>query len=629
MPDLLSTSLSAMAAFQRVLDLTGNNIANANTPGYSRQVAVLSTRVGQGQVGGYVGSGVQVAGIRRIYDEFLGEQVQTATTGQSRFDTLSTLAGRLDVLLADPSTGLNAGLQNFFNAVQDVANDPASIPARQALLGEASGLGQRFQSLDQRLSETENELNQRVVQSVDDINRLASSIADVNDQIALAQGRSGRAPNDLLDERDKLVRELSSQVSVSTTLQDDGTMSVFIGSGQTLVIGTEVKELEAQGSEFDPTRLEVVYRGTSGSTPLDTGLTGGTLGGLLEFRSRMLDPTRQALGQTAVAVAQQFNAQQAEGMDLRGALGSEFFGISDPTVLTSRSNTGAGSATATVTDLAAFTGDDYVLQFDGANYSLTRLGSDQALPLSGTGTVADPFVVEGLEISVAGAPAAGDRLLIRSARDAAESFSVTMTDAQSIALALPTRSSASLANLGDASISGTSVVDASDPGLLSTSLIEFTSPTTYSINGAGAFAYTDGQPIVINGTEFTISGAPQTGDQFTVEANFGATGDNGNGLLLAEVQAIGLLDGGTISINQNYAQLVSGVGSTTRQLQANLDAQTVVLGNVEGELQSKSGVNLDEEAANLIRFQQAYQAAAQVVSVTSTLFDTLIAATRR
>ena len=629
MPDLLSTSLSAMAAFQRVLDLTGNNIANANTPGYSRQVAVLSTRVGQGQVGGYVGSGVQVASIRRIYDELLGQQVQTAATGQARFDTLSTLAGRLDVLLADPSTGLNVGLQNFFNAVQDVANDPASIPARQALLGEAAGLEQRFQSLDQRLSETEGELNQRVVQSVEDINRLASSIADVNDQIALAQGRSGRAPNDLLDERDKLVRELSSQVSVSTTLQDDGTMSVFIGSGQTLVIGTEVKELDAQGSEFDPTRLEVVYRGTSGSTPLDTGLTGGTLGGLLEFRSRMLDPTRQALGQTAVAVAQQFNAQQAEGMDLRGALGSEFFGISDPTVLTSRSNAGNGNANATVTDLGAFTGDDYVLEFDGANYTLTRFGSDQALPLTGTGTVADPFVAEGLEISVAGAPVAGDRLLIQSARNAAESFSVTMTDAQSIALALPTRSSASLANLGDASISGTRVADVSDPGLLSTSLIEFTTPTTYSINGAGAFAYTDGQPIVVNGTEVTISGAPQPGDQFTIEANFGASGDNGNGLLLAEVQAVGLLDGGTISINQNYAQLVSGVGSTTRQLQANLDAQTVVLGNVEGELQSKSGVNLDEEAANLIRYQQAYQAAAQVVSVTSTLFDTLIAATRR
>lgn len=629
MPDLLSTSLSAMAAFQRVLDITGNNIANANTPGYSRQVAVLSTRVGQGQPNGYVGSGVQVASIRRIYDELLGQQVQSATTGQSRFDTLSTLAGRLDVLLADPSTGLNVGLQNFFNAVQDVANDPASIPARQALLGEAGGLAQRFRSLDQRLSETESEVNQRIAQSVGDINRLAASIADVNDKIALAQGRAGQAPNDLLDERDQLVRQLSGEIGVSTTLQDDGTMSVFIGSGQTLVIGAEFKELDAQGSPFDPTRLEVAYRGTSGSTPLDNGLTGGTLGGLLEFRGRMLDPTRQSLGQTAVAVAQQFNTQQNAGMDLRGSLGADFFDIAAPAVLASGQNAGSGTASAGIVDLGAFTGDDYVLNYDGANYSLTRVSTNQPVPMTGSGSVADPFLAEGVEIAVAGAPAAGDQLLIRTASDAAGSFAVRLTDPQAIALALPTRTSASLANLGDASVSGVTIVDSQDPALLTTSLVEFTSPNTYSINGAGAFPYTDGQPIDINGSRFTINGSPQAGDQFSLEANYGATGDNGNGLLLADVQAVGLLDGGTISINQNYGQLVAGVGSTTRQLQANLDAQNVVLDNVEGELLSKSGVNLDEEAANLIRFQQAYQAAAQIVSVTSTLFDTLIAATRR
>lgn len=629
MPDLLSTSLSALGAFQRAINMTGNNIANANTPGYSRQVAIFATRVGQGQGSGYIGSGVELASIKRIYDDMLGAQLQSATTGQARFEAMSTLAGRLDVLLADPSTGLNVGLQNFFNAVQDVANDPSSIPARQALLGEAEGLAQRFRTLDQRLAETETELNQGVAQSVEDINQIAASIADLNDKIALAQGRGGQAPNDLLDQRDLLVRQLSGQIGVSTALQDDGSMNVFIGSGQTLVIGAQVNELGVQGSEFDPTRFEVVYRGTSGSTALDTGLTGGTLGGLLEFRNRLLEPTRQALGQTAVAVAQQFNAQHSAGMDLRGALGGEFFSIAAPTVLTSGQNTGAGTAAAAVNDLSVFTGDDYVLDFDGTNYSLISASTGQAVSMTGTGTALDPFVAEGIEITVAGAPAAGDRLMIRSARNAAGSFGVQLTDAQSIALAMPTRSSASLANLGDATISGVTIGDATDPGLLSTSVIQFTSPTTYSVNGAGAFAYTDGQPITVNGSQVSITGIPQVGDQFTIEANFGAAGDNGNGLLLANVQAAGILDGGSVSINQNYGQLVAGVGSTTRQLQANLDAQNVVLANVEDEQLSNSGVNLDEEAANLIRFQQAYQAAAQVVSVASTLFDTLIAATRR
>ena len=516
MPDLLSTSLSALNAFQRAIDLTGHNIANANTPGYSRQVTEFSAREGQGVGSGYIGSGVQVAQVRRFYDEMLGEQVQTATTGQARFDVLSAFSSRLDVLLADPATGLNAGLQSFFGAVQDVANDPASIPARQALLGEADGLVQRFRSLDSRLQETQAELNQRVSQSVDDINRLATSIAEVNDRIALLQGGSGGAPNDLLDERNQLVRQLAGQINVSTSLQADGTMSVFIGSGQTLVIGAEAQTLAVQGSEFDPTRLEVAYQGTSGSTPLDTSLTGGTLGGLLEFRSRLLDPTRQALGQTAVALSQQFNAQHASGLDLRGALGGDFFNVADPTVLASGSNAGTGTATASVGDLGLLTGADYVLSYDGANYALTNLTDGQAVPTSGTGTAGDPFVADGLEIVVGGAPAAGDRLMIRSSATAASSVGVNVTDPQAIAMGLPTRAQASLANLGDATIGGVTIVDASDANLLVSSTIEFISPTNYSINGAGSFAYVDGQPIAINGSEVTITGTPQVGDRFTV-----------------------------------------------------------------------------------------------------------------
>ncbi len=629
MADLLSTSLSALTAFQRAIDLTGHNIANANTPGYSRQVAEFSARVGQGQANSFIGSGVQVSDIRRMYDETLGQQVQTARTGQARFDVLSQLANRLDVLLADPTTGLNASLQSFFNSVQDVSNDPSSVPARQALLGEANGLAQRFNAMDSRLKETQAELNQRVTQSVDDINRLAAEIAGVNDQIALAQGRSGGAPNDLLDERDGLIQELSAQIDVSTTVQDDGTTSVFIGTGQTLVIGTQVQTLAVQPSEFDPTRLEVVYQNLSGTTALDTNLTGGQLGGLLEFRTRMLDPARQALGETAIALGQQFNQQHQGGLDLRGALGGAFFDVPGPEVYASNANAGNGAASVSVADLSALTSDDYVLDYDGANYTLTNVTTQQSVALSGTGSAADPFVADGLEIVVSGAPAAGDSLMIRSAATAAGSFGVAITDPQAIAMALPTRAQASLNNLGDALIVNVSIADATDPGLLTPATIEFTSANTYSVNGAGSFAYVDGQPIVINGTELTVSGIPQPGDQLTIEPNSSALGDNGNGLLLAGLQAQGVLDGGSVSVGQNYSRLVADVGSATRQLQENLNAQNVVLQSAENELLAKSGVNLDEEAANLIRFQQAYQAAAQVVSVASTLFDTLISATNR
>jgi flagellar hook-associated protein 1 FlgK len=204
-----------------------------------------------------------------------------------------------------------------------------------------------------------------------------------------------------------------------------------------------------------------------------------------------------------------------------------------------------------------------------------------------------------------------------------------VSDPQAIALAAPTRSSASFANLGNANISSATVADPSDPALLNSALIEFTSPTTYSIDGAGSFAYTDGSPIVVNGSSITISGAPSLGDQFTVEANYGASGDNANGLLMANIQSVGILDGGSISINENYGRLVSEVGATTHQIKSSLDAQGVVLQNAEDAVLSTSAVNLDEEAANLIKFQQAYQAVAQVVSVASTLFDSLLNATRR
>lgn len=628
MADLLNVSLTGMRAFQRALEVTSHNIANANTPGYSRQVAEFSTREGQGTGSGFVGSGTQISTVKRIYDSMLGAQLQSATTGLARFETYVGLAERIDSLLADPGTGLNAGLQSFFNAVQDLANDPASIPTRQALLGEAEGLADRFRALDERLGELEVEVNDNVRLAVEDINRLATAIADVNDKIALTAG-IGQPPNDLLDERDRLVLALSEQVDVSTAVQDDGAMNIFIGSGQPLVVGSTVRGLTAQRSEFDPTRVGVAYQGVSGTTPLDTSLTGGTLGGLLDFRATLLDPARQSLGQTAVAFANRFNEQHASGLDLRGNLGAQFFAVDDPTSLYSTNNAGTGVVTASFADDTQITGADYLLSFDGAAYSLTRADTGAAVALTGSGTALDPFVADGLTIEVGGAPAAGDEVMIRTGIGLAGSLDILISDAQAVAMAAPTRTSYDFGNTGDANIAFLGVADGADPNLLTTAVIEFTGPGTYSVNGAGAFAYTDGQPIVVNGTEFAISGAPATGDRFTIEANFGAGGDNANGLLLAGIQSIGILEGGAVSVNDNYGRLVAEVGGATRQAQASAGAQAVLRQNAEDEVLSVSAVNLDEEAAKLVRYQQAYQAVAQVVGVANTLFDTLLSATRR
>ena len=628
MPDPLNISLTGMQAFQRAMQVTSHNIANANTPGYSRQVADFSARAGGGQGNTYLGGGTQVATIRRIYDSMQVDQLRSSMTGFARFDTLNNLSSRIDTLLADADTGLNTGLQSFFNSVQDVATDPVSISARQTLIGEAQGVANRFQSLDARLDEMDKEVNSRIALAVDDINRIATSIADLNGKIALANN-AATPPNDLLDARDALVLELSGQVSVSTTIQEDGNMSVFIGSGQPLVTNGEARLLAATGSEFDLTRMTVSYQGAAGNTPLDTASTGGNLGGLLEFRSRVLDPTRQSLGQTATAFATSLNRQNSAGMDLRGNLGGDLFSVSEPTVLYSNGNTGTGTASVAVTDLAGLTGADYVLSFDGAAYSLTRADSGEAITMAGTGSPGDPFRAAGVSFSVAGAPAAGDRLLIRTAQDAAGSLEAVVDDPQAIAMSVPTRTSISQGNIGNATISLPEVLDPADADLLTGTVIEFTSPTTYSINGAGNFTYSDGSLIVLNGNGLTISGTPATGDRFSLDPNYGASGDNSNGLLMAEIQSVGLLDGSTISINDSYGRLVADVGGMTHQIQSSLDAQSVVLTNAEAAVSATSGVNLDEEAANLIKYQQAYQAVAQVVAVVSTMFDSLLAATRR
>jgi len=629
MPDPLSTALSGMLAFQRGMELTGHNIANVNTEGYSRQRADFVARDGQLTGTGFVGSGTEIARIRRVYDDIVGGQLATSTTSFSRFETMNELAVRLDSLLADPGTGLNAELQAFFGAVQDIANDPGSLPTRQALLGKADGLAQRFAGMDRQLGDMEAEVSDRLVATVDEINRLAGSIAALNERITVEGSRTGQPPNDLLDQRDRLVRELSAQVSVTTARQDDGALNLFIGSGQTLVIGTEARELGTRGSEFDPTRLEVTFEAPAGPLPVTTAMSGGRLGGLLDFRAQLLDPARRSLGETAQALALTFNEQHASGMDLYGNLGGEFFGIADPSVRASRDNAGSASATVTLADPGALAGTDYLLEFDGAAWSLQRADDGTAVPMTGSGTAGDPFVAGGLAIVTGGSPAAGDRLLVRPAAEAAGTLSRSLTDPQAIAMAAPTRTAALLSNLGSASISASEVVDRTDPALLATAVIEFTGPSTYSIDGSGSYPYTSGQPITVNGSQFTITGQPAAGDRFTLEANSGASGDNRNGLKLADVQAVGILDGGTISINESYGRLVADVGSATQQVKANLDAQGVVLGNAEAALAAKSGVNLDEEAANLIRYQQAYQAAARIVTVSNTLFDTLLAATRR
>jgi flagellar hook-associated protein 1 FlgK len=418
-------------------------------------------------------------------------------------------------------------------------------------------------------------------------------------------------------------------VDVTVTDEPNGAINIFVGNGQTLVVGGEDYKLEVRQSEFDPNRNEVVYRGLAGDTPLRGILRGGEIGGLFEFQDTVLDPARRALGASALALAQQFNAQNAQGLDGNGALGGDIFSIGAPRATPSAQNTGSGGVTLAVDDVSGLTDTGYRFLYDGSNYRLFRADNGAEVALTGSGTAADPFRGDGMAITVSGTPAAGDRFELEPALDTIAGLSLAVTDGRAFAAAGPTRGSADPANLSDAAIDDGVAIDTSDPNFFATSTIEFTGPNTYSINGAGSFTFTPGDPIAVNGTEYAISGTPVAGDRFTVERNTNAAGDNRNALALAATQDAAVLAGGTQSVGQSYSELVATVGSRTRQAESTAEAQTVVLQGAETRRLQESGVDLDEEAAELIRYQQAYQAAAEIISAANTLFDTLLAATRR
>lgn len=627
MTSILGIGTSALTAFRRSLDTVGQNIANVNTPGYNRQRVILSAREPAFQGSGYVGRGVQISTIERYYNEFLDQQVRAAGASSARYETLSAFAGRVDNLLADPVAGLSPALSSFYGAVQDFSLDPSSAASRGALYAEAGNLVARFDSLDRQLEEIDRETSLAVEQTVTEINELATSIADLNARIVAAGVQ--QPPNDLLDQRDQLVRDLAARVDVTVTEESSGSLSVFIGNGQTLVIGKETYRLDVVPSEFDPNRSTIVYRGQAGDTAVRDILTGGRIGGLIEFQDAVLDPTRRQLGVSAYALANEINAQNAQGLDAAGNLGGDIFAVGGPRAVSSSENAGAASISVSIENVGDVPPTGYRLLFDGSNYRLFRGDSGTEVALSGSGTTADPYRADGLAITVSGAAASGDRFEIEPTLAAIEDLAVVAADGRDFAAAGPTRGAADPANLGAASIDNGTVVDASDPNLFATSVVEFTGPGTYSINGAGSFAYTSGDPITINGTRYTISGTPAAGDRFTVERNTNASGDNRNALALAATEQRAVLDGGTRTVGQSYSALVASVGSRTRQAENTAEAQRVVLQSAENRRLAESGVDLDEEAAELIRYQQAYEAAAQVISVASTLFDTLLDATRR
>jgi flagellar hook-associated protein 1 FlgK len=731
MSGILNIGVTGLRVAQAGLLTTSHNIANASTVGFNRQENFQTTVQPNFAGYGFVGQGANVSTVRRVYSEYLNNQILGAESNVGELDMYLSQAKQIDNLLADANAGLSPALSEFFKATQQLAADPSSVPARQSMLSAAQAMASRFQSLDQRMTEIRQGVNTQLINEIATINTYASQIAELNDRIVKATAiAQSQPPNDLLDQRDQLIREINKEIRVSVVPDSEGSYDVYIGTGQPLVVGAQTYQFIADSaSAEDPERITVrmlTPNGAKVEVP-ENLLQGGQLGGLLAFRSQTLDIAQNTLGKVALSLGMTFNAQHNMGIDLQGYFGKDLFDVPQPTVLANNLNTGGATLTAQIIN------SDYRLDFgagtitrlsdgtttaiggfpivvDGVTLDLTsgavgggdvfyiKPGNalsdrvfaqsentgDAQISVSGSNLQALPSISSDYRLSVTttglqlvrfsdshtwsaidmadlqtqladdpqgfqldwtgGTPgAAGDTFLIQPTRSAAKNFAVAITDPLQLAAAAPFKTSSALANTGTGKIDMGSLValDTTDPAngiqisaqgkpVLPAVTIQYDEASSSLIVSGGINAtvanFVPGQPneITLKGLKFTISGVPKDGDTFTLEVNANGVADNRNAIALGGLQIAGVLNNGSATYQATYGQLVSFVGNKSREVEVTSKAQQTLADQAESSRQELSGVNLDEEAANLLKYQQAYQSAAKVMEIASRLFDQLL-----
>ena len=850
MADIFNTAVSGLLAYRTAITTTSNNITNVNTEGYSRQRVQLETRPGESSSVGSIGTGVDVAAVERLFNQFDNLLINQYQSSSSRLETLGELSSRIDDVVADPDSNLTPSMDSFFSSVNDVANDPTSISPRQVMLGQAEVLVERFHFLSQQMNQLDQEVDTRLSFVVNDINAIAANIANINDSIVKSSSLSSVPPSDLLDQRDLLLKELSEKVEVNAVEQTNGAVNVFVGTGQLLVSSGITFKLEVNVDELQPDRNTVYLNSGFSTADISKNLTGGEVGGLLDFRQNILDTAMNRLGRISIAMSSTFNDLHRAGLDLNASTGASFFsfgtqspqitdntaagnllvevgnstaladsgyrleynddGVNPPNydiyrlsdntvqnfvataapfvvdgltftpsgalvdgesfvveagpplaqVLPHANNSVTGNLEVQVNDISALTSSDYLVTFDFGRYNITRLSDNVDV----TPTGGQPFQVDGMLIVPNAGVVDGDSFYVRPTRNAALEMKVNVQNPNEIAMAFPYRVESNINNIGDVDIELTNIDSskldfinrsATLTGTVATAPFDFNTTNasfdltidgvtrnvvvnldaTTDLNGDGpvdaldtvfavqtaintAFA-TAGDPsatVALDGNNLSITsdstGANSnlavansdvvaiaqfgndtltaTGDSFTanvvfkdatlpatgmvfdvldsagnpvtdnsgtllqdiaytpgmsinvgawtarmtgnavaedtlnISRNNDATQDNRNAIALSLLESQSFLDAGTSSFSQAYGALIAEVGTQTAQISINREAENVLLHNAIGKREETSGVNLDEEAADLIRYQQAYTAITRVIQTAQAIFQSII-----
>ncbi len=629
---LLNIGSRSLAAAQGSLGTIAHNIANANTPGYSRQEAVLQTAGGMYTGAGFFGRGVEMSTVRRQYDQFLAASVQTGAS-RAAFDTARAGAlGGLDAVFSDTEMGIGAAVDAMFAAASDMANRPGDLSARQAFLSRTDQLAQRISTVGTQLKSLGQEANARIGGAAGLINKQLGDIRTLNDRIAQSQV-SGQPPNDLLDQRDAALQVLNGLLPVTGVSASDGSLNLFTASGAALLVGGQQANVTAIADPADTTRTALQLSRGGVSQLLDADALGsGSVAGLMHFRDQDLASAINQVGRLAVVAADQLNSQQARGVDANGLQGQPLLGVAAPVVRNNTTNGGSGALGVTVADSSALKASDYQVRWDGSAYSVTRLSDGNE-----TTGLTFPTVIDGLSFTATGAPATGDSFAVQPFAAAATGLSARALSPRQLATGYAAVAEATATNKGTGAITGFAVLQHSADTALPVTISFNNPPTTFNVTGLASgnltnVPYTAGQtvppaPASYNGWSMVLDGAAAAGDSFTVKPNTAPGADNRNALALGALADAAGVDG--VTLNEAYAALVGDAGVRVQGARDGAAVSQQMQADATARMQSVSGVNLDEEAANLLRYQQAYQASAKIIQASQTLFESLLSATGR
>ncbi|WP_322052492.1 flagellar hook-associated protein FlgK [Paraburkholderia bannensis] len=668
MSNIFSIGLSGLQAAQIGIATAGENISNSSTAGYNVESAVYSEANGQATSSGYLGGGVNTATVQRAYSQYITTALNNAQSSNSSLTASYTLATSLANLVGSPTSGISSSITSFFTGMQNVSNSPSSSSVRQTALSDAQTLADQINAAGEQYDSLRQSVNTQLTNAVSQINTYSQQIAQLNTQIATASA-SGQSPNQLLDQRDLAVSNLSQLVGVQVVQNSSG-YSVFLGNGQPLVVSGQNYNLTTQASDTNPSELTVAWQGLPGSTSSpqslsSAALTGGTVGGLVSFMQNTLDPAESQLGAIATSFAAQVNGQNSLGLTLSGSAGGNLFNVGAPVVTGNRNNTGSATVAATLTNAISPPTDNYTLSYSstaGGTWTLTDSSTNTVVGTTTTQpSSTNPFTAAGLSITSTGTMANGDSYAIQPTAGALDSFSVATSDPSAIAAAAPVLVAGATGNAGTANITSSSVsagytvssttttltytaATSGTGGTLSgfppNSTVSVTvpgssTPTTYTIDAAGdtpvsydpstgaTFTITSSTAGETNNVSFTMSGTPSTGDTFTIGKNTSGTQDGRNALALANLTS-GTSFTDSQTLTNAYSNYVNAIGNTAAQLKASSTSQTSLVSQLTSQQQSVQGVNLDEEAANLLKYQQLYQANSKVIQTAASLFQTLI-----